>query len=127
MLSPSNSVASEDDDELARGMLTMQCDRLFWLCLFQERAESCVAIDGGWCSAERGNGGNGRVRFGETVVHLYDGRAHGGKEAGGRPLSTYYLTDVNEEIGDVGYFPLATRRCVECKTAGLARWGSREW
>jgi phosphate transport system permease protein len=118
MLSVPRSLSSEDDEELARGVAARpNAIGFFGYAYYQRHADELrvLTVDGVVPTADTvdsGDYGLARPLFIYTTAEIMRERPQVSS------FVHYYLTHVNQEIGDVGYFP-ASRRVLE---EGVEAW-----
>ena len=110
MLTAANTASSEDDNELAAAIAAdPHAIGFFGYAYFQENQESLalLTLDGVAATAETAESGTyplSRPLFIYTTADIMQ------NSQAASVFVNYYLTHVNEEINDVGYFPATSER-----------------
>jgi phosphate transport system permease protein len=109
LLSASNLVSSEDDEELAQGIAASPCAiGFFGYAYYQEHANELrvLPVNGVHADAESVDSGEydlARPLYIYTTADIMEDKPQVAA------FVHYYLTHTNQEIGDVGYFPASDR------------------
>ena len=122
ILSASNTQLSEDDNVLVQGILgSPYAIGFFGYAYYNENQDTLniLAIDGVEPTAE--SGGRWRLSAGPPAVHLLDASIMQDKPQVADFIN-FYLTNVNEEIVDVGYFPASTTPSKPPSRPGWTQW-----
>jgi phosphate transport system substrate-binding protein len=123
MLSAPSSLSSEDDEELARGVAARPYTiGFFGYAYYQRHADELrvLTVDGVVPTADTvdsGDYGLARPLVIYTTAEIIREKPQVSS------FVHYYLTHVNEEIGDIGYFPASRRVLKEGGRRGRRRRG----
>ncbi len=110
ILSAANTQLSEDDNVLVQGVLgSPYAIGFFGYAYYAENADTMNILSIEGVEPTRRVGGQRRLSAGAPAVHLLDGEHHEEKPQVAAFIN-FYLTNVNDEVVDVGYFPASTRR-----------------
>ena len=110
MLADRDTVSSEDDRELAAGIMNdPYAIGFFGYAYYQQSSDNLtlLAVDG--ITPDAGNVEDGTYPLARPLFLYSDARVLENNQAA-NVFINYYLTHVNEEISDVGYFPLSAGR-----------------
>jgi phosphate transport system substrate-binding protein len=120
ILSASNLELSEDDNVLVQGILgSPYAVGFFGYAYYAENEDqlNTLAIDGVEASAE--NVDNGTYPLARPLF-IYSTSSIMAEKPQVADFINFYLTHVNEEVEDVGYFPASTEALDQAKQAWLA-------
>ena len=120
LLTAANTVSSENDNELAEGIIgNPYAIGFFGYAYYQENADvlQILTIDGVEASASSAEDGRyplARPLFIYTTQDILE------DNESVNAFVNYYLNNVSAEIEDIGYFPASTERMTEARQAWLA-------
>lgn len=119
MLNLPNTVSSEDDNELAAGIINASNGiGFFGYAYYQDNSDDLriLSVDGVTPNAATVESGEYPLA---RPLYLYTTADILAENQAASVFVNYYLTHVNEEIEDVGYFPASRERLAEAQAAWI--------